>query len=778
MASCRTDLRQAQTHFAKSEQRKRLSAAIRRAMAGTAVVSGSLGSYALADAPSAATAQPVALGTLEEVVVQARKLRPDDQTSATGLDLKLVDTPQAVTVITPQMLALTGATNIYEAADLVPGLQRSGNGYGIDSLYLRGTLVTENRINGDQFRLFHSLNAFAVERTEVVRGPATALYGVTGGFGGEINSILKAPLAVPYAEFGFRGGYFDLTDYQADVSGPIPGTGDHVRGRLLGDYTDYSAPVDVVHPHNYAFMTMGSLAFDFTDKTSSTLWVYYQHRSADPYDGGFLQKRPDGSLGLPPVPPGDWYFSDPAHSREGFQDVHALWDFKHSSDSGWNFKAQTAFNSFNTRRGYYFPFGPAGAYALPENQVYFYSYDQEITARDLTFDMSLGRKFEMFGHEHQFFTAFEYEGDTKPAENIIYNSVFLGLLNIFQGGRGVLANGQPVPVVQNSQLTIKNDSLNKARSFRYSANLLLKPIDRVDLLVGGLFQRSTNYNSPLVKGGIEQPASETEVSFHKFVPRAGVTYGLVENSGKIDALKTYFNYSEGFDPNIGILDSNQKPVTDPQLLKQYELGLKGEFLDHALGSSLAAYDSTVTNIPAINAYLGNVVNGGYTLEGKRHVKGIEWEAVGRIHGAFNLVANYTFTQTSISDPNYKLTIPVKSVPKHRGGIFPSYVFEEGPLQGLQIAASIVAESKYSFLATPGNVQRFGTFSGDANTQVGLSFSYRIFSGRAKGFEIYGNGNNIFNKILYVSNFAHPGFAISRLDPRAYTLGVRMRFGNQ
>ena len=130
-----------------------------------------------------------AVAELSEVAVVARRIRPDDQTSATGLRLTLVETPQAITIVTPEMMRLIGATNIYQASDFVPGMTINGTGYGLDRIYMRGNRITSHRINGSRFSSLHSLDAFTMERIEVVRGPATALYGVTGSFGGEINNV-------------------------------------------------------------------------------------------------------------------------------------------------------------------------------------------------------------------------------------------------------------------------------------------------------------------------------------------------------------------------------------------------------------------------------------------------------------------------------------------------------------------------------------------------------------------------------------------------------------
>ncbi|MDZ7767697.1 MAG: Plug domain-containing protein [Woeseiaceae bacterium] len=131
---------------------------------------------------------------IEEIVVRgvARRFRPDEQSSATGLNLSLVETPQSVTIITPEMMNTIGAGSAYEATDLVPNVQRSGYGFGLQQVVMRGVFNLSRRVNGLELdNALTSIRGYAVDRLEIVRGPATAIYGVTGAFGGEIQFFSK-----------------------------------------------------------------------------------------------------------------------------------------------------------------------------------------------------------------------------------------------------------------------------------------------------------------------------------------------------------------------------------------------------------------------------------------------------------------------------------------------------------------------------------------------------------------------------------------------------------
>src|SRR5258708_32825229 len=104
--------------------------------------------------------------------------------------------------MTDEMLKQANARTLYEVADLVPGLSQAGEGYGVVSLRLRGQEVTQPRVDGINYGTTQFVDSFALDRVEVVRGPATVLYGVTGAFGGELNQVLKQPKPEVRSEIG------------------------------------------------------------------------------------------------------------------------------------------------------------------------------------------------------------------------------------------------------------------------------------------------------------------------------------------------------------------------------------------------------------------------------------------------------------------------------------------------------------------------------------------------------------------------------------------------
>jgi outer membrane receptor for ferric coprogen and ferric-rhodotorulic acid len=716
---------------------------------------------------------------VSEVVVRgvAQKYRPDTQTSATGLDVKVVDAPQAISVITGNMMDVIGAQSIYSASDLVPGAIHKGSGFGFDRIQLRGIDNAYERVNGIELNAYnYYLDAFALDRVEVVRGPATALYGVTGSFGGEINSILKRPLASTQVQVGLRTGSYDSRSYSLDVTGRIPGTGGALTGRFAGKYDDYGAPLDInIRNHKEAFLS--SLSWQISPTTDTTLWWYHGNRNVDPYDQGALFEV-NGRLELPPagIDPRKWYFSNPNESTEHTEFDLLLLEWVHTLSNAWRLTADAAYTTYEQQINYFYPFGPFGAYGNRPNEASVYTYDISRHSDELTVDLSLGGEFELLGRKQSFFAALEGDETTEPTNFTLLNSMFTGVVNAYQGGEGIYANGSPMTPVNESGQPIREITNTVFKDLKGSVQLLANPADRVRVLVGVMAHRSTETNTIPISGDqILNPANEQKTAFTKIVKRLGIVYELMGKQAVVDTVKGYFNYSEGFQPQV-LIDKNAIARSFPQNMKQYEAGVKSELLNGAVGGSIAVYNYTITNIPASGATIGQFGTFGTTVaDGDQKATGVEAELVGEILPGWNLSANYAFTDSKITDPQYTFTTPVANIPRHKGAIASSYEFIEGPLKGFRLGGMVVASGDYAFIQGLVNVARWGQLTDGAYTRLDLNASYRGFTGDFKGLELYANLHNVLDERIAFSKEGSPSYGVVFDDQRNFALGLRYRF---
>jgi len=244
-----------------------------------------------------------------------------------------------------------------------------------------------------------------------------------------------------------------------------------------------------------------------------------------------LFQLPNGSLALPPssIDPESFYFSNPGQSLEHTEEDVLVAEVRHDFPNDWQFKAEAMFNKFEQHINYFYPFGPFGAYGLPQNEEAIYTYDMDRHNENFTTDWSLGGDFELFGRKLSFFAALEGTDSIHPNQFGLLNSTATGLVNANDGGRGIYANGAPMVPVDTSHFGYRSVQLTDTSNVRASVQLLANPIDRVKILAGLLLDHGKETDTvPVSHGAALVPPNVQDTSYTKLVKRLGLVYDLVE----------------------------------------------------------------------------------------------------------------------------------------------------------------------------------------------------------------------------------------------------------
>ncbi len=167
-----------------------------------------------AQPPAAATAaDPTLLNfpTLGEI-----RLAPGASGVTRGATGSLFDTPGLTTVVTQQDLIERGATSMFDALRYEVGIQVQRTAAGQAAPYVRGLTgqqvliaIDGIRLNNSTFRTgpnqyFNTIDPGQVQQIEVIRGPASVMYG-SDAIGGAINVVTRSPdLSRDYAGGSFR----------------------------------------------------------------------------------------------------------------------------------------------------------------------------------------------------------------------------------------------------------------------------------------------------------------------------------------------------------------------------------------------------------------------------------------------------------------------------------------------------------------------------------------------------------------------------------------------
>ncbi|MEO6685349.1 MAG: TonB-dependent receptor plug domain-containing protein, partial [Dyadobacter sp.] len=163
------------------------------------------------------------IGELDELIVSGfreRTYRNEMSISAAKSPIPLKDLPQSVSYVTKELIIDRQAFRVNDILKNISGV--SLNNFE-NRFTLRGVagnsyqFINGLRISG---RSFNSLIVNNLERIEVMKGPASALYGNTEP-GGSINNVTKKALAVERNSVNISVGSFQTLRTYADLSGPV-----------------------------------------------------------------------------------------------------------------------------------------------------------------------------------------------------------------------------------------------------------------------------------------------------------------------------------------------------------------------------------------------------------------------------------------------------------------------------------------------------------------------------------------------------------------------------
>lgn len=153
--------------------------------------------------------------------------------TGTKTDTAIIETPQSISVFTADRIEALGASRLTEALSYAPGVNVSpfGDMSQYDWLILRGFDAYSPGFYLDGMQLRNNGNwglwlteNYGLERIELLRGPASVLYGQNGP-GGLVNMVSKRPLAEDKKEIQLQLGSDAHKQISGDFSGALDNDG-------------------------------------------------------------------------------------------------------------------------------------------------------------------------------------------------------------------------------------------------------------------------------------------------------------------------------------------------------------------------------------------------------------------------------------------------------------------------------------------------------------------------------------------------------------------------
>ncbi|MBI0476290.1 TonB-dependent siderophore receptor [Sphingomonas sp. MA1305] len=328
-----------------------------------------------------------------DIVVTGQQDR-EEVSSGTKSATPIAETPQSISLITGEDIAELGLQNLNQALRFVAGVTpetRGASAEVYDQFKLRGF---DAPVFLDGLKLFQSPTGYAVpqadvsrlDRVEVVKGPASVLYGQSSP-GGLVAQTSKLPIdADLYGAITGTYGTYDLYRVDADVGGRAGGD---VLWRLYGSANGASTQQRFGKRERQtvsAAVTAGA-----GTSTSFTLLGAYSH---DPYNGtygvfpalGTLIANPNGRL------PTDF---DGGEAGNRFQREQAAltYIFRHDFGNGWALRSSGRYQHVTAKLGLIYVSGApddatlrrfARASYATDEQLDNWTYDNQLTGRVAT----------------------------------------------------------------------------------------------------------------------------------------------------------------------------------------------------------------------------------------------------------------------------------------------------------------------------------------------------------------------------------------------------------
>ena len=580
--------------------------------------------------------------------------------SATKTAAGLVKTPQSVSVITRDQMAALDVTSVSQALRYSAGVftEYRGSSNRNDEVFVRGFSYVPKYLDGLSYGATASsqtgtMDPWLLERVELVRGPASVLFGQVNP-GGLISMTSKRPTSQPVHEIQFRTGNDNLAEGAFDLGGPLSDDG-HLLYRLNGIARSQNSQVEDYKETRVAIAP--ALTWYPNDATRFTLLTSYQK---DP-DAGYRNFLPrygtvnsvDGSY-----IPRDFNVSDPGYNQSWREQTLIGYEFEHQLNDMLTLRQNARYGTIKQKYRYLvYSSSEANSSVLSRRAQH-----EERQTDEFGIDNQLEAQFATGQLAHTVLSGLDYKTSK--------DKQYLGRAGGSQYDLDWRAPVYGVKVDESTFRTASDEQQNLDQVGLYLQDQL--SLENWELLLSGRYDwaevRTTDFTD----------SSRSQKNDSKFTWRTGLLYAF--DFG----LSPYISYSTSFEPN---LQTNRAPGVapfDPSEGKQVEVGVKYQPTPTAL-MTLAMYDLTQSNVATWNSAAG-----WYENSGKVRSKGVEAEAHATFFDNLNLIASYTWTDAETVNTTVAGTegkTPAR-IPTHMASAFTSYTLPNGALKSLTAGVGV------------------------------------------------------------------------------------------
>ncbi len=629
--------------------------------------------------------------------------------TATKSDIPLIETPQSVSIVTADQITIQNAESLTQALKYSSGITPMGGDHTTsDTIVIRGfnagaspTYLNGSKLARNSFSAV--IEPYTMERLEVLKGPASVLYG-NAAPGGIINMVTKQPQTETLRELKVQAGSFDRKQLAGDFAGALNEDGS-LSYRLTGLVRRSDTMTDYV-PDDREFL-QGSVRWEPNDDTSLTLLANYQNNETGyiyglPAEGSVINNI-NGDIDR------DRFIGEPDFDKFDAQNHTVGYLLSHNINKQMTFRQNFLHFDGDTDWSYV----TGGSVDASQQLLFRGAAARADENSSWSIDNQLEIKWDLGASQHTSLVGLDYTEES--FERLQYRGSVADL-NLFKPVYGSAVTLNNTPADHNKQ---------DSKQLGIYAQEHIKIADKWVVMLGGRYDKIESDT----KNKLTNITTE-DYNDNAFTGRAGLVY-LFDNG-----FAPYVSYSESFEAPPRGQDVNGSAFK-PTEGEQYEIGLRYQPEGQDLSITASVYKLTQKNV--ITTDIDNTDFS--TQEGEVESKGFELEARANLTNNLNLIASYGYIDNAVTESNSGTEGNCYGgVPRHMASLWADYKFSE-TFPGLGLGAGVRYQGRSYNLANTYDVPGFTVVDAVVNYSLTPEWSLAL------------NINNLFDEEYATCSYA-------------------------
>ena len=702
---------------------------------------------------------------LQEVEIIGRRESSYKNTSSfsgTKTATAIRDIPQTINYVTKEVILDQGASTVNDVVKNVSGVSQytTYNDFSIRGFRTTGNRNSGNLLNGmrAQTSLWSASSLANIERVEVIKGPAAALFG-NAAPGGIINRVTKKPLLQRLHTVSVNTGSWGTLKTYGDFTGPLNESKSLLYRLNLGyettdGYRDLQGRNTLTIAPSFSFIP--------NEKTRFNVDITY-YRLDGKVDRG---QTIFGDADLYSVPITRSLSATNDFLKETQMNIslgltHKITDNLSFNSTYLNSSYSEDLREHNQANSYYMQ-QQGKANTGDPTKILMQALLRQRTFRNNSFNNYFNYNFTTGMVKHTLLVGYDYfQVELLPGASQLTAGGYLlkngKTTTTFNPARlntyVVDANNNPVtnvPVFDLNKPTTGNvmketgkyifTSGNTKPTLQTSHGVYLQEqleVSIVKLLLGlrkEFFMDYINYKE----------SNEEKIEQQALIPRVGLVITANDN------INFYSTWMKGFEPQTAAIQSDPDRYGgpfDPVYSELYEMGIKTDWFNNRLSATASVFKIIQQN-SLYDAFPAVIGKPDLKMQiGEEESNGFEFDLAGEITPNWSILASYAYIDARItktasnSEKDFDMQRP--STPRHSGNIWTKYIITEGPLKHLGFGAG------YNFVT-----ERYGQVGRRTNTTVypGYGLVNAVLYYKINQIQLQLNLNNVLNQTHWVGGY--------------------------